>query len=263
MKKTSKITSTIYILIVLTFLYIPIISIIVFSFNSIGNNMVFESLSFRWYIQLFTEDRYLRIIGTTLLISVISTISSTIIGVLASLSISKQRKIFRDIVLNVNSIPIMSPEIITAIALFIFFGAFSIPRGYTTLILAHIAFSTPYVIINVYPKVMRLDPNLIDAAYDLGATPVKVLFKVILPQLKGAILAGMAIAFAMSFDDFVISLFTSGGIVQNISIYLWTFRGRTVPLTMNALSTIILICIGFKVVFDYTRSNKLTKKEGD
>ena len=246
---------------VLAFIYIPILSMVIFSFNSTRSLTRWSGFSLMWYKELIVDSEIRSVVIVTVVIALISTFISTIIGTLASIALTKQRKVIREAVLSLNNIPILNPEIITAVSLFILFGAFSITRGYTTMLLAHIAFSVPYVIITVYPKVRSLDPNLTDAAYDLGATPIKALFKVIVPQIKVAIFAGAAIAFTMSFDDFAISYFAvSGTKIQNISIYLYTLRKGLVP-TINALSTIIVVIIGIKITFDLLRSRKERIKE--
>ncbi|VEU80607.1 ABC transporter permease [Haploplasma axanthum] len=228
---------------------------IIFSFNSSRSLTVWTGFTFDWYAKLFQDRDIMEAVVNTIMIAIISTVISTIIGTLASIALAKGKKVFRETVLGLSNIPILSPEIVTAIAFFVFFGAFSIQKGLSTMILAHIAFSTPYVILAVYPKVKSLDNDLVSAAYDLGATPRQALFKVILPQIKVAIIAGAAIAFTMSFDDFVISYFSSGTMVKNISIYLYTLK-RGIEPTVNALSTIIMIVIGIKIVFDYVKSGK-------
>lgn len=258
--KSKKYLNGIYIAIIIAFIYIPIISMIVFSFNSSKSITTWTGFSFEWYGKLFNDREIMEAIINTIMVAVISTIVSTIIGTLAAISLSKNKKIFRETVMGLSNIPILSPEIVTAIAFFVFFGAFSIEKGLTTMLLAHIAFSTPYVILTVYPKIKSLDPDLVSASADLGATPRQTLFKVILPQIRVAIIAGAAIAFTMSFDDFVISYFASGGMVQNISIYLYTLK-RGIEPTVNALSTIIIIFIGIKIVYDYFKTSKNKEEE--
>lgn len=255
--KTKKILPNLYLIIILLFVYIPIFSLIIFSFNSSKSLLVFEGFSLEWYQRLFTNDRFLNAVITSLTVASISTVVSTIIGTLAALYLTKQKTKIKDITLGINNIPIVSPEIITAAALLIFFGSFAIQRGMLTMILAHIAFSIPYVVITVYPKAKNLDPDIISASYDLGATPWQTLRKIILPQLRPVVFAGAAIAFAMSFDDFIISYFAaSGSPVQNISIYLYSLKRGLDP-TANALSTIIIAIIGIKVIFDYTKTKKM------
>ncbi|HHW79621.1 MAG TPA: ABC transporter permease [Acholeplasmataceae bacterium] len=257
----TKLTSKIFVGLVLAFIYIPIISMVVFSFNSSRSLTRWTGFSFMWYQELFTDEVIIRAVLVTIIIAVLSTVISTIIGTLASIALSKQRKVIREAALSLNNIPVLNPEIITAVSLFLLFGAFAIERGYLTMLLAHIAFSVPYVVIAVYPKVRSLDPNLTDAAYDLGATPFQAIYKVILPQIKVAIIAGAAIAFTMSFDDFAISYFAvSDTSIQNISIYLYTLR-RGVEPTINALSTIIILIIMGKVVYDTYKIKKIKTED--
>ncbi|NMA05827.1 MAG: ABC transporter permease [Acholeplasmataceae bacterium] len=252
----------VFLFIIYGLLYLPIISMIIFSFNSNNSFTRFGSFSLKWYVALFRHEKMMQAVLVTIVVAIISTIISTIIGTFAAIALSKQKKVLRNLTLMANNIPVINPEIITAISLFVLFGIFQIPKGYLTMLLAHIAFSTPYVIITVYPKVISLDPNLSDAASDLGATPFQTLTKVILPQIKVAIGAGAAIAFTMSFDDFVISYFvTIGSGVSNISTYLYTLK-RAIDPKVNALSALICLVIGLKITYDYFISGpKKIKKE--
>jgi len=260
-EKILKLLKYIFIILVIAFILAPIFSMIIFSFNSSKSLTSFTGFSFKWYQKLFAQGQLRTAVLNSIFVALISTLVSTVIGTFAAISLTKTKRNFRKIVLSTNNIPIINPEIVTAIALLIFFGALMIQRGMTTMILAHIAFSTPYVVIAVYPKVNSLDPNLADAAYDLGASPMQTIFKVILPQIKGAILAGAAIAFTMSFDDFAISYFAaSGSSVQNISIYLYTLRQGIEP-TINALSTIIVVIIVIKIVFDVINNKNRREEE--
>lgn len=248
---TKKVFKTSFISIILLLIYLPIGSMILFSFNSNQSFTRFGTFSLRWYQALFQHQEMMQAVLVTIIVAVVSTFIATIIGTLAAISLSKQKRILRNLTLTATNIPIINPEIITAISLFVLFGIFYLPSGYLTIILAHIAFSTPYVIITVYPKVRSLDPNLSDAAADLGATPFQTLMKVIFPQLKVAIIAGAAIAFTMSFDDFVISYFvTIGSGISNISTYLYTLKRGMDP-KVNALSALIFLVIGLKVTYDY------------
>ncbi len=259
--KTSNLFGKGFIIIVFTLTYLPILSLVIFSFNS-GRSLVrWSGFSLEWYVKLFQSREIMTAVFITFLVAIISTAISTVIGTFAAISLTKTKKALREISLSANNIPIVNPEIVTAIAFFVLFGAFAIERGMLTMILAHIAFSTPYVVITVYPKVRNLDPNLAHAAHDLGATPFQALYKVILPQIKIGIIAGAAIAFTMSFDDFVISYFAvSGSAIKNISIYLYTLK-RGVEPTINALSTLIILVIGTKIAYDYIRSGKKHTEE--
>jgi spermidine/putrescine transport system permease protein len=262
-KKRINPTQIIFLILVFLFIYAPIISIAVFSFNEANSLTRWSGFTFDRYIELFTDRELFNytnpresVVFMTLWIAFVSTFVSTILGTLAAISLTQTKKIYRDITMSVNNIPIVSPEIITAVSLLVLFGALQIAPSYNTMLIAHIAFSTPYVLITVYPKVKSLDPNIQDAAYDLGASPLKALFKVILPQIKVAIIAGAAIAFTMSFDDFIISYFVAGSSGdKNISIYLYTNRLSPKPI-INALSTIILVAIGGKITYDYFKTGK-------
>ncbi|MFA6801561.1 MAG: ABC transporter permease [Acholeplasmataceae bacterium] len=245
------------------FIYLPIISIAVFSFNQGDSLTRWSGFTFSRYVELFTDSQLFNytnpsesIVFMTIWIAVVSTLISTVFGTLAAISLAKSKKVFRDLTLSVNNIPIVSPDIIMAVSLLVLFGAMQLEPSYNTMLLAHIAFSTPYVLITVYPKVKSLDPNIADAAYDLGATPIQALWKVILPQLKVAIIAGAALAFTMSFDDFIISYFVAGSSGDmNISIYLYTNKLSPKPI-INALSTIILVIVGSKILYDYFKTGK-------
>ena len=178
-------------------------------------------------------------IGTTITIAVIATVVSTIVGTITAIGLSKSRKIIREIVNQVNNLPMLNPEIVTAIGFMLLFSSLRIKTGFTTMLLAHIAFCIPYVMLSIMPRLRALDPNLAEAAMDLGCTPWQAMWKVIIPQIKGGIFAGALVAFTMSFDDFVISLFTTGPGVSNISIYVYSNVKRVNP-TINALSSLIV-----------------------
>ncbi|MFR1599076.1 MAG: ABC transporter permease [Coprobacillus cateniformis] len=196
----------------------------------------------RWYESLFGNSQLLDAVIVSVTIAILATVISTILGTVTAIALTKSKKVDRTAIMQVNNLPIMNPEIVTAISLMIFFSFLNIEKGYLTMLLAHIAFCTPYVITNVYPKVKQLDENLADAAMDLGATPLQTLTKVILPQIKPGIVAGALLAFTMSFDDFIISYFVSGNGVENISIVIYNMSKRMNP-SIYALSTIVLVVI--------------------
>ena len=242
MKKKISIGSKLYITLMFVFFYLPILITVIYSFNSSKSLTHFTGFSFRWYRELLNDASIMSAVSVSVSIAIISTIISTILGTITAIGLSKSKKILREIVLNINNIPLMNPDIVTAIGLMIFFSALKIEKGYLTMLIAHISFSTPYVITSVYPKTKELDPNLANAAMDLGATPMQALTKVILPLLKPGIYAGILLAFTMSFDDFIISYFVSGNGVMNISIVVYNMTKRTNP-TINALSTIVILVI--------------------
>lgn len=256
--KKSKIFDVSFLILILLFCYLPILSLIVFSFNSDNSLTNFKSFSFKWYGTLFQNEEIMNAVIMTFVIAILATVISTIIGTFASIALARYKKGFRNTILTLNNIPIVNPEIVTAIGMLLLFQSLKFEKGYFTMLLAHIAFCVPYVIISVYPKVKSLDPNLVEAAMDLGATPFKALRHAILPQIKVAVIAALAISFTMSFDDFVISYFTSGS-ATNISIYLYTLK-RGVNPSINALSTIMIIVITIIVVINHLRTSKQFKK---
>ena len=245
--KKNKIGSILYIALCFAFFYLPIIVTMFYSFNSSKSLTKFDSFSLRWYENLFTSSDIMHAVWVSVSIALLATAISTVLGTLTAIGLSKSRKVLKEAVLNVNNVPIMNPDIVTAIGLMILFSSIHLEKGYLTMLLAHIAFCTPYVITSVYPKVRSLDPNLANAAMDLGATPFQALTKVILPMLKEGIYAGVLLAFTMSFDDFVISYFVTGNGVSNISIIVYNMTKRTNP-TINALSTIVIVVIAVTLV---------------
>ena len=258
-KRLSNLPSAIYIFLCFAFFYLPILITVIFSFNSSKSLTHFTGFSFKWYKELLHDSNIMSAVSVSVTIAILSTIISTILGTITAIGLSKSRKILRELVLSVNDIPVMNPDIVTAIGLMIFFSALKIEKGYLTMLLAHITFSTPYVITSVYPKIRELDPNLANAAMDLGATPFTALTKVILPMLKPGIYAGILLAFTMSFDDFVISYFVSGNGVMNISIIVYKMTKRTNP-TINALSSIVILVI-FTTLLVLNLVPKLKKKK--
>lgn len=242
MRKNGKILTLLYIILMYAFFYIPIIVLMVYSFNSSKSLTNFTGFSLRWYKGLLEDQEIMSAVWVSLSIACIATVVATILGTLTAIGLSKTRRFVKDLVLDINNLPVMNPDIVTAIGLMILFSSITMPRGYFTMLLSHIVFCTPYVITSVYPKVRSLDPNLINAAMDLGATPAVALRKVIVPMIKPGIFAGILLSFSMSFDDFVISYFVTGNGVKNISIIVYNMTKRTNP-TINALSTIVILVI--------------------
>lgn len=248
--KKKRIFSYIYIAICFAFFYLPILVTMVFSFNSSKSLTKFTGFSLKWYGQLLADGEIMKAVYVSVSVAVIATIVSTILGTITAIGLSKNRKVVKEWILNINNIPIMNPEIVTAIGLMILFSSLKISKGYVTMLLAHIIFCTPYVITSVYPKVRSLDPNLANAAMDLGATPFQALTKVVLPMIKEGIFAGVLLSFTMSFDDFVISYFVTGNGVQNISIIVYNMTKRINP-TINALSTIVISVLIITILLVY------------
>ena len=242
MKKKTSVGSKIILTLTMLFFYLPILYIIIFSFNDSRSLTKFSGFSLRWYEKMFADSTMMEAVLYTVTIAVIATVVATVVGTITAIGLSKSRKVVQKMVERINDLPVMNPDIVTAISLLMFFSVLTVKKGFGTLLIAHIMFCIPYVMLSVTPKLRSLDPNLIDAAMDLGATPFQALAKVIVPQIKPGIISGALIAFTMSFDDFVISYFTTGNGVNNISILVYTMSKRVNP-SINALSTIVILLI--------------------
>lgn len=224
------------------FFYLPILYMIIFSFNDGKSLTSFTGFSLRWYRHMLDSSDMMEALSTTFSVAVLATIISTIVGTISAIGISKSKKVVRDLMDQVNNLPLMNPEIVTAIGFMLLFITFRVGKGYVTMLLAHIAFCIPYVMLSVMPKIRSLDPNLADAAMDLGATPWQALTKVIVPQITPGIVSGALIAFTMSVDDFIISYFVTGRGVKNLSIMVYTMSKRVNP-SINAISTLVVVII--------------------
>lgn len=242
MKRNKRPMGTMIMVLMIVFFYLPILFMIVFSFNSSKSLTHFTGFSLQWYEKMLTNNAMMESLYITIFVAVLATFISTIVGTISAIGLSKSKRIVRDLVMQVNDFPIMNPEIVTAIGLMLLFITTKIEKGLLTMLLAHIAFCIPYVILSVMPKIRSLDPNLADAAMDLGATPWEALIKVIVPQIMPGIISGALIAFTMSFDDFIISYFVTGQGVKNLSIMVYTMSKRVNP-SINAISTLVVLLI--------------------
>ena len=247
MSKDKRVLGKVGMALLLVFFYAPILFMIIFSFNSSKSLTHFTGFSLRWYEAMLKNHSMMESLYITIIIALLATIISTIIGTITAIGLSKSKKVLRAFVSQVNDFPIMNPEIVTAIGLMLLFITFQIEKGFVTLLLAHIAFCIPYVILSIMPKIKSLDPNLADAAMDLGATPWQALVKVIVPQIMPGIVSGALIAFTMSFDDFVISYFVTGQGVKNLSIMVYTMSKRINP-SVNAISTVVVLLITITLI---------------
>ena len=242
MKKSKRIGSTALMILLVLFFYAPILYTVIFSFNDSRSLTKFAGFSLQWYSKMLNDRTMMEAVFYTIATAVLATVISTVVGTVTAIGLSKSRKVMKNIVSQINDLPIMNPEIVTAIGLLMLYSAVHFRKGFVTMLLAHIMFCTPYVILSIMPKLRTLDPNLADAAMDLGATPFQTLVKVIVPQVRPGIISGALIAFTMSFDDFVISYFVTGNGVSNISIIVYTMSKRINP-SINALSTLIIVII--------------------
>ncbi len=260
MKKLGKI----YMALVLMFLYVPIFVLIVFSFNETKSRSVFSGFTFEWYERLFRNDIIISSLINTIIIAVIASIVSTILGTLAAIGINSMRKVPKAVVMNITNMPIINPEIVTGVSLmllFVFFAArMNLEFGFVTLVIAHITFDVPYVILNIMPKFKQLDPHLYEAAQDLGCGPFKAFIKVILPEIMPGVISGFLMAFTYSLDDFVISYFTSGSTSQTLPITIYSMTRRKISPEINALSTLIFIAVVVVLIVKNAIESKQAKK---
>lgn len=249
-----------YLILVFIFLYIPIITLMIFSFNESRSMAKWGGFSLHWYSQLFNNDKIMSALYYTIVIALISSVISTIVGTITAIGIHNMKKGFgRALLLNINNLPVLNPDIVTGVALMSLFIFFNLEFGFITMLLAHITFSIPYVILSVLPKLKQLPANTTEAALDLGATPLYAMRKIIIPQIKPGIVAGFLMAFTMSIDDFVISFFTTGPGVSNLSIEIYSMARRGIKPEINALSTIMFIVVLILLII----ANKKNKSRGD
>lgn len=255
-----KTLSKVYMGLVLMFLYVPIFVLIVFSFNETKSRSVFSGFTLDWYAKLFRNEVIISSLMNTIIIAVIASIAATLLGTLAAIGINSMRKVPKAIVMNITNMPIVNPEIVTGVSLmllFVFFAArMNLEFGFVTLVIAHITFDVPYVILNVMPKFRQMDPNLFEAAQDLGCSPFTALRKVILPEIMPGVVSGFLMSFTFSLDDFVISYFTSGSTSQTLPITIYSMTRRKISPEINALSTLIFVVVVIVLVVKHIIETK-------
>lgn len=246
------------------FLYVPIFVLIVFSFNETKSRSVFSGFTFDWYEKLFRNEIIISSLINTIIIAVLASIISTILGTLAAIGINSMKKFPKAVVLNVTNMPIINPEIVTGVSLmllFVFFAArMNLEFGFVTLLIAHITFDVPYVILNVMPKFKQMNPHLYEAAQDLGCGPFKAFVKVVLPEIMPGVVSGFLMAFTYSLDDFIISYFTSGSTSQTLPITIYSMTRRKVSPEINALSTLIFLVVVVVLVIKHVIETKQAKR---
>lgn len=262
MKKLGKL----YLVLVMLFLYAPIFVLIVFSFNQSKSSSVFTGFTLDWYKRLFNNRLIISSLVNTIIIAIAASIISTTLGTLAAIGINSMRKVPRAVVMNVTNMPIINPEIVTGVSLMLLFSFFAarmtLEFGFVTLLIAHITFDVPYVILNVMPKFNQMDPHLYEAAQDLGCSPFKAFRKVVLPEIMPGVISGFLMSFTYSLDDFVISYFTSGSTSQTLPITIYSMTRRKVSPEINALSTLIFITVVIVLIVKNFVENKAAKKAG-
>ena len=262
-----KYASRIYLCIIFAILYIPILTLILFSFNNSESTANFTGFSFEWYIKLFQDEAAFIALRNTLILAVSSALLSTIIGTAAAEGIYKMRtKWFKKMVTSVTNIPMMNPDIVTGVSFMLFFAAlvtiFKLNYdniGFIAMLIAHTTFCLPYVILNVLPRINELGDSLSEAALDLGCTPTQAFFKVKLPNIMPGVISGMVMAFTLSLDDFVISNFVSTPNFQTLPLLIYSMTKKTVKPDMYALSTLIIVTVFTLLILSNIKSFKKTE----
>ena len=230
---------------ILFFLYLPISVLIIFSFNQSKSRAFWTGFTFDWYIKLFHNQLIIKSLINTFIIAILASIIATVIGTVAAIGINSMNKFIKSSIMSVTYLSVINPEIVTGVSLMLLFSFLKIKFGFITLILAHITFNIPYVILNVLPKVRQVDKFLYDAAMDLGCDHITAFFKVIIPEIMPGIIAGFLMSLTFSFDDFIISYFTSGPTSTTLPIVIFSMTRRKVSPEINALSNIIFIIVLF------------------
>lgn len=233
----------IYIGIIFLFLYAPILTLMVLSFNNSRTRAKWGGFTFKWYIELFENEVILNALYNTLIIGFLSAIIATIIGTIACIAMQSMNKRSRAILLGITNIPMLNADIVTGISLMLLFISLKMDFGFTTILIAHITFNIPFVILSVMPKMKQLNPSTYEAALDLGASHTTAFFKVVFPDLLPGILSGFLMAFTMSLDDFIITHFTKGPGIDTLSTKIYTEVKKGIKPEMYALSTIIFIAV--------------------
>ncbi|HBV52573.1 MAG TPA: hypothetical protein DEF06_09795 [Clostridiales bacterium] len=249
-----------YLVIILLFLYAPIFVMILFSFNSGKTRADFTGFSTQWYVEMFQNKEMLIALRNTLLVAFCASVIATVLGTYIAFIIAKMSPINKSISMKLLNIPMLNAEIITGVSLMFFFVFLSFSLGFTTLLIAHVIFDVPYVVLSILPRIRQMNKSVYEAALDLGATPALAFRKVILPDILPGIFSGALLAFTMSFDDFIISYYTSGPGFVTLSVYINTMTKRAVPLTVNALSTFIFVMVFILLLITNLRNKKTTKE---
>ncbi len=249
-----------YLGLMLIFLYAPIVTLMVFSFNDSKSRAKWEGFTLKWYQNMVNDPVIMHALYYTLIIAFIAAFVATIIGTLGAIGIYAMKRVFKTFWMNVSYIPVLNPDIVTGIALMLFFIAINIRLGFTSLLIAHISFCIPYVILSVTPKLRQMNTHTYEAALDLGATPFNALMKVILPEIAPGIISGFLLSLTLSLDDFVISYFTTGNGVSNLSITIFTMTKRGIKPEINALSTLMFVIILVLLVIINRYSAQQNKK---
>lgn len=259
-KALRKILSDFYMVLILIFLYAPILTMMVLSFNKSKSRTQWGGFTLQWYTQMFDSRSIMGALTTTLVIAFASALIATIIGTAAALSINSMRPVPKTVVMGITNIPMLNADIVTGISLMLAFIAFGISLGFKTVLISHITFNIPYVILSVMPKLKQTDRSTYEAAMDLGASPVYAFFKVVFPDIMPGVLSGFLLAFTMSLDDFIITHFTKGAGINTLSTLIYSEVRRGIRPSMYALSSIIFLTVLILLILVNFRSIKKPEK---
>ncbi len=266
-----KILSKIYMGLIFLFLYAPIVVMIVFSFNDSKSRSVWNGFTFGWYTKLLNDESIIDALKTTLIVAVVASLVATVIGTLGAIGISAMKNKIRSLVMLATNIPMVNPEIVTGVSLMLLFVSvfgvlakigIELEFGLLTLILSHISFNIPYVILSVLPKLRQMNKHSYEAALDLGCNPFKAFFKVVIPEIMPGIMTGMLMAFTLSLDDFVISYCTSGTSAQTLSVLIYSMTRKNVSPKINALSALMFVTVFILMLIVNLRQMKDENKAG-
>ena len=244
-----KFFSRFYVGIILLFLYAPIIILIILSFNASKSRSKWGGFTLHWYQQLFRNDEIMRALYNTLIIALLSALIATLLGTAAAIAINNMKKVPRTIMMGITNIPMLNADIVTGISLMLIFVALNFTLGFTSVLLAHITFNIPYVILSVMPKLNQLNPHTFEAAQDLGASPLYAFFRVILPDIFPGVISGFFLSFTMSLDDFVITHFTKGPEINTLTTKIYTEVRKGIKPEMYALSTLMFVTVLLLLIF--------------
>lgn len=259
MKKTLK---KLYLFLMFAFLYAPVVILIVFSFNNSKSRAHWDGFTLKWYGELFKDKQILSSLYYTIAVALLASLIATVMGTAAAVGIHNMGRIRKSMVMNLTYLPVLNPDIVTGISLMILFIFLNLKLGFLTLLLAHISFNVPYIILSVLPKLKQLNKHLHEAALDLGATPLFAFRKVILPEIMPGIITGFLLAFTLSLDDFIVSFFTTGSGVSTLSITIYSMARRGINPKINALSTIMFIVVLALLLLINRRSSGNGSSEG-
>ena len=260
MKSVVRIFKNAYSALIFLFLYAPIAVLVIFSFNESKSRGAWGGFSLKWYESLFNNASIMTALWNTVEIAVISALVATVIGTFAAIGINSMKKLPQSVIMNVSYLPVLNADIVTGVSLLILFIFLGIPLGRISLLLSHITFNIPYVILSVMPKLKMMNQHSYEAALDLGCTPMQAIMKVVMPEIMPGVITGAILAFTLSIDDFVISFFTTGPGVNTLSIEIYSMVRRGIKPEINALSSLMFLTVLALLVVVNVRSERAARK---